>query len=263
MEFSSIQNTEDTILRKNATILNDYKVGLLTTMPKSGSWYNSYFIYFYDQLLRGSTNVAAELPKEYTKIINLRDTIGLDAFFMIGHCVCPGSYQHLGKFKQAWDELCFYAGGFNGATDIIKDHIHLFDPSLNKNVRIAYYYRNPLDQAVSFFRHIQNHKDQLHRYRKNLQGNMVLMTSVKEYLHHVGLEAYIKQFLTWKIMKQIYPDNILLTKYETLVRNPTCTFTKVLEHFGHDISEPTHKEKIAQAIALSSKDSMQKIENFI
>ena len=89
------------------------------------------------------------------------------------------------------------------------------------------------------------------------------MRTVRDYIFGVRLDAYIKQYLTFKIMEELYPQNILLIKYEELVRSPRATFINVLSHFGHDVNNSEHLEKIEQALALSSKDSMQKIENLI
>ena len=64
-------------------------------------------------------------------------------------------------------------------------------------------------------------------------------------------------------MKDLYSDNILLLKYEDLVRDPKSTFLSVLKHFGHDIEDPNHLKKIEIALHLSSKKSLKKIENLI
>ena len=95
------------------------------------------------------------------------------------------------------------------------------------------------------------------------QGNLVLMTSVREYIHYVGLDAYIKQFLTFKIMKDLYPDNILLSTYENLVREPQTTFLSVLNHFGHDIEPRLHLVVVEMALSLSNRKSIMQIENLM
>jgi len=238
---------------------DDYKAGIIATMPRSGTWYNHYFFDFYHQLLQGKTDLDGMVS---SGPIAAKDTIGLD-FLLICHAVCPGFHHYQGKYRETWDRLVFYVAGFNHAKDIIEQKIKYLDPFLNKDTRIVYLYRNPLDQAVSFFRHAQNHKDQRHRYRKDFHGNIVLMTSVREYIHYVGLESYIKQFLTFKIMKDIWPDNIIMVTYENLMRDPKATFMKILKHFGHNIGNPYHLEKLDIALALSSKDSMKNIENKI
>ena len=238
---------------------DDYKAGIIATMPRSGTWYNYYLFNFYLQLLQGKTNLNARVSPIP---IVCKDTIGLD-FMFICHTICPGFHRHQGKYREAWDRLVFYAPGFNSANDFIEKNKKFLDPSLNKGARIVYLYRNPLDQAVSFFRHVLNHKDQRYRYRKDFQGNMVLMTSVREYIDHVGLEAYIKQFLTFKIMRDIWPDNIIMITYENLMRDPKAVFLRILKHFGHTVDNPDHLRKVDIAISLSSKDSMKNIENKI
>jgi len=52
----------------------------------------------------------------------------------------------------------------------------------------VYCYRNPLDQAVSFFRHVQNHNDPKHRYYVDSDGKQCLIKNVREYIFNVDLE---------------------------------------------------------------------------
>lgn len=232
------------------------KVGLIVTMPRSGTWYNSMFFGFYHQLLQGKTNL--KMPAKGIPL-HLDNVFGLD-HLLVCHAVCPGFGRYQGEYRQAWDKLNFYVDGFDWAREVIEERIQFLDPFLNEKVRIVYYYRNPLDQAVSFFGHTQNHTDEQSRYYRDSDGKRCLIKSVSQYIHNVGLEAYIKQFLSFKIMKELYPQNLLLLKYEHLVRDPKNIFTKALLHFGYDVDNPYRQEKIVQALACSSKDSVKKIE---
>ena len=253
--------------------VSSLKVGLISTMPRSGTWYIRYFFHFYHHLLLGQSNIHVDIKNDHSETpVFVRDnTIGLDAMSIL-HVICPGFSCYQGKYRKFWDELTFPDMGYDQSQRFVgyirrgKFRVpvdRLFNPTLNENVRIAYFYRNPLDQAVSTFNHIQNHKTQGHRYYIDHQGNMTLMSNVSEFIHHVGLEAYIKQFLTFKIMKDLYSDNILLLKYENLIRNPKPTFLSVLTHFGHDVEDSNHLKKVEMALLLSSKKSLKKIENRI
>jgi hypothetical protein len=111
--------------------------------------------------------------------------------------------------------------------------------------------------------HAQKHTDPRQRSYVDSSGNRHFIKDVREYLFRVSLESYIKQFLTFKVMRAIYPQNILCIKYENLVRNPEYAFTGVLSYFGHDVEDPSHQEKIIQAIKLSSKDTLKRIEKSI
>ncbi len=181
---------------------------------------------------------------------------------MTGHCICPGSLENLDNYMMAWNDLDF-AEGFNGATALLGENLKLFDPPKNRDAKLVYVYRNPLDQAVSYFRHMQNHKNQDLKYYTNLNDKKCLVASVSEYVFVAGLDSYIKQYLTWKLMKEKYYNNIFLIKYEELVRNPISIFKKALLHLGHDVDKTKNQELFAQAIRLSSKDSMKNIENLI
>jgi hypothetical protein len=221
------------------------------------------FFWFYLQLLTGKTDLELRPGgllhrKHIAKICNI--DLGVDEL-LICHNQCPGFEHYSGEYRQAWDQLNYYAEGFNFPNCLLKpDEKADYDPVLNSNVRIAYVYRNPLDQAVSFFRHIQNHKDARHRYYVDSDGEQHLIEDVRQYVLNVGLESYIKQFFTFKVVKQMCPHNLLMLKYETLTANPARGFAAILYHFGHDLSNPSNQQKIVQALALSCKDSIKRIE---
>ncbi len=246
---------------------NHERIGLILTMPRSGTWYTNMFFWFYIQLLQEKTDFELHLNG---RLLHLRDIarqphidLGVNEL-MICHAACPGFGHYRGEHRQAWDELNYYVEGFNiGESSLRFSERKDCDPVLNRNVRIVYCYRNPLDQAVSFFRHIQNHNDPKQRCYVNSDGKQCSIKNVREYILNVGLESYIKQFLTFKVMKQMCPDNVLLIKYETLATEPARAFAGILDHFGHDIGNPSNQQKMDQAMALSSKDSIKRIERTI
>ncbi len=246
---------------------NRKRVGLVSIMPRSGTWYTNMFFWFYVQLLKGKTNLQLnpECLLLYVGDIAGQWQIDLGVNeLLICHAECPGFGHYRGEHRQAWDELNYHVEGFNVGESRLKiSEREDFDPVLNKNVRIAYCYRNPLDQAVSFFQHIQNHVDATLRCYVDSDGKQHSIENVREYILNVGLESYIKQFLTFKVMKQMCPDNILLIKYETLATEPARVFAGILDHLGHDIGNPSNQQKMAQAMALSSKDSIKRIERTI
>jgi hypothetical protein len=124
-------------------------------------------------------------------------------------------------------------------------------------------YRNPLDQAVSFFSHSLKQKDERHRYYSDEEGRSVPIESVKEYIHKVGLESYIKQFLTYLVMHDRYPRRILMLSYESLLQDPQTHFATILDHFGHDVESMGSQNAFIEALRLSSMDSMKRLENSI
>ena len=258
-------STLGSAVSENAVSGKSKNTGLIATMPRSGTWYINTFFWFYIQLLRGKTELELPLDRGLLHAQNIekkgrRIDINVNELLIL-HAVCPGFYHYQGQYRQAWDELNFYTEGFNIAEKLIKISEKTdFDPTLNKNVRIVYCCRNPLDQAVSFFRHIQKHENSKLRYYVDSDGKESLIKNVREYILNVGLESYIKQFFTFKAMKQMCPDNILMIKYENLARSPEHTFASILNHFGRDINSPYYQEEFAIALKLSSKDSVKEME---
>ena len=109
----------------------------------------------------------------------------------------------------------------------------------------------------------QKHKDQRHMQYRNRAGHTTGIRNLREFIFNVGLESYIKQFLTFQIMKDIYPLSILMVKYEELVRKPKQIFKNILNHFGHNIDNEIKDSAFQTALKLSNMDSMKKIEDKI
>lgn len=239
-------------------------VALIATMPKSGTWYSKYFIHFYTSLLLGEDGYANRLDivknfccEEGRKLVR---TLGINEL-SVCHTTCPGFESLLGDYKESWEKLQFYTSGLNHGRSYLDEHSYLYNPARNEEVKIAYLVRNPLDQSLSAYRHIVNHKDPLHRTYTDVNGQQNIIFDVRTYLFSVGLETYVKQYLTFKLVKAAYPDNVKIFHYEDLVRDPEKTFKSVLEFFGHNVLTDGNEAFFEQALKLSSKDSISKIEN--
>lgn len=238
-------------------------VGLIATMPKSGTWYSKYFMFFYTSLLLGEDGYSQrfDIPKNFVdeRGRKLVRSIGINEL-SICHTTCPGYETLLGDYAEAWEKLQFYTSGLNHGHSYLAEHSYLYNPARNDEVRIVYLVRNPLDQALSAFRHIINHIDPLHRTYTDFSGQQNIIYDVREYLFTVGLETYIKQYFTFKVVKEAFPDNLHIVHYEDLVRKPDETFNSILDFMGHNVVASGNQIKFQEALKASSKDSVSKIE---
>ena len=232
------------------------RTGLIATIPKSGTWYCHYFFHFYRHLLQGRQDVGIEVNTRPHKAAE----IGLDVL-LIAHTICPGFDEYQGEFRQAWDRIGFYHPGYNWALGFIRDRPHWYDPARNHNARIICLFRNPLDQAVSYYRYTLKNRQADTRYRTNERGIRVRIKDVRDFLLNAGLESYLKQFLTFKVMADRYPDRIMPLTYEKLVGEPRASFRTILRHFGHDPEIPAHRPAFETALKASHMDSLKGIEN--
>ncbi len=53
---------------RGISLMRGVKIGLIATMPKSGTWYNRYFLHFYSQLLAGKLRTE-EIAKEKPSLL--------------------------------------------------------------------------------------------------------------------------------------------------------------------------------------------------
>lgn len=235
------------------------RVGLIATMPRSGTWFHRYFFYVYDQIGRGRRRMNTDV--NFDAFFEVKETIGLD-YLQMNHLKCPGFLEcYRGEYRERWDRLEFMNEGYDHGSRVIAPCKDLFDPLKNPDVRIAYCSRNPLDQAVSIFRHLQNHVLRDLTYTRSEDGRPVRIESVREFIRLKALESYMKQYFTFKVMTAEFPGNIIWYRYEELVNDPAAVFERVLRFFGHDTDHPRNKEIFQHALRMTSRESMMKLEN--
>ena len=247
--------------------MKTFKTFMISTMGRSGTWYNREFFYFYNKLLNGekSNDIIKEMIKNKTKIkylINLNQkNFNFNSVF-IQHFLCPGfekNYQ--GDFRKKWDNLTFYSRHIPAKyTKIMKDKKigQKLSPYLNSKTKIIYYLRNPFDQHVAYFNTIQNHLDEdlMYYYDINLREKKKFK-DIHDFLRKAGVDMYLKHYLSFKLLEKIFPNNILILYYENMVNKPEENFSRVLDFIGHKIQTNEFNE----AIKLSSKESIVNLEN--
>lgn len=244
------------------------KVGVVATLTRSGTWYCRCFFFAVHKLLKGdefdSTELVREFYAEDREFRNIKNTLGLDKL-IIAHATCPGFKDHYrGPLREAWDKLEFYGEGHvhdNG--DIIMQkgkRKKIFDPHYNRNAKIVYIYRNPLDSAVSFMKSLENYKNPQIMYKKDSDGNKASFESVKDYVYSAGLEAFIKQFFTFRAMQEMFPKNIIMMPYENLMKEPERAFIAMLAHFGYWVKNDIQMKTVRRALDLASQSSLKAVE---
>ena len=260
-------------------IFRDLKPAFISTMTKSGTWYNREVFYFYNELINGNApkdiynNMISKKMKIPSMIKSNYIETGYDAFF-ISHWACPNFQNYLGSNKMQWDNLIFYCihnypSYFGQISSRLSPKMlekryntsYNWNPEKNTDAKLVYLYRNPLDQSVSYFTSIQKMKQQELRYRINNEGKKILNKNIKDYIRSVGMDMYIKHFLPYKLMKEQFPDNFLLIEYESMVRSPEKTFGDIFEFLGIDITRRNNTECFNKALEMSSRENIIKLEN--
>lgn len=231
-----------------------YRIALIATMPRSGTWFSFYFIEFLDLFLAGREKINTRL--------DLHVYHGLRLGKLHTHCICPGFLEACdGEQRANWDALEFYTPGFDyGYAQFVKGNEDVFSPLINPAIRIVYLYRNPLDQIVSFYRHIQKHRQVTTRSRLTESGDEVAFDDVKDFLRSGGLESYIKQYWTYQFMGQRAPEQLLMLPYEDLVLDPQTGFRRLVAFLDLPPSEGDLKEAFRKSLNATKPESLRNLE---
>jgi hypothetical protein len=93
---------------------------------------------------------------------------------------------------------------------------------------IALVYRNPVDQAFSYFRYCQAHVSPAYHL---FGGRPVADMPFREYLFDAALISYARQFISYQFQAERYPHLVRMIPYENLIDRPVETATNLLDHF--------------------------------
>jgi hypothetical protein len=255
---------------------------ILATVPRSGTWFLRYTISFLCHLDRGG-HIADRLTGQVFgdpagpafdlqsfrggPLFRVRGTLPDDHLF-IGHTVCPGfdrahvSWWHATPFHVPGYD--YFHEGMNYRYTPVDLAEYRYTPvhvkAMERAARrgrsrpIVLVYRNPLDQAVSYFRYSQNHKDATY----NSAGDRPLTTvTLRDYLFDSALPSYAKQFVSFQALAERYPAQVRLVPYERLMAQPVDIMACILDHLS---GMPRTWPALAEAVWLARREHMKAIE---
>ena len=201
-------------------------------------------------------------------LFHVRGTLPDDHLF-IGHTVCPG---FAASDVDWWSGTPFHVPGYDyfhegmnyrytpidlAAYRYTPVHVPALERSASRGRGrpIVLVYRNPLDQAVSYFRYGQNHKDTTYN---SLKGRPLAAVSLRDYLFDSALPSYAKQFISYQALAERYPAQVRLVPYERLMAQPVEVLAGILDHLA---GTPRERPALADAVWLARPEHMKAIEN--
>jgi Sulfotransferase domain len=255
---------------------------ILSTVPRSGTWFLRYAISFLCHLDRGGriddrlTGRTVGDPSGPSfdfqsfrggPLFNVHGTLP-DNHLFIGHTVCPG---FAASDVDWWETTPFHVPGYdyfhegmNYRYTPIDLAAYRYTPvrvrALERAARrgrgrpIALVYRNPLDQAVSYFRYGQNHKEATYNA---INGRPLSAVSLRDYLLESALPSYAKQFVSFQALAERHPLQVRLVPYERLMADPVTVLAVVLDHLA---GTALQREWLADAVWLARPEHMKAIE---
>lgn len=257
---------------------------IISTIPRSGTWFLRYAISFLCHLEQGGRIVDRATGRivgdpngpafdvERFKggpLFHVRGTLPTPHLF-IGHTVCPGFSAKVAKLDW-WDRTRFHVPGYDYLHEGMNyrytpidlapyDHAAVRVPALERAARrgasgpIVLVYRNPLDQAASYLRYCRNHKDAAYN---SLDGRPLSSVPFEEYLFDRALASYAKQFISFQTLAERHPKQVLLVPYERMLRDRLGVLCALLNHLNGEARDWPH---LADAAWLARTEHMRAIE---
>lgn len=257
---------------------------VLSTIPRSGTWFLRYSIAFLCHLDRGGRIedrltgrvVGSVLGPAFDferfrggPLFRVRGTLPADNLF-IGHTVCPG-FAALGRNLAWWSQGQFHVPGYDyfhegmnyrcTPVDLAprRDtpvHVAAMERAAGRGRggRIALVYRNPIDQAASYYRYSKEHRDPVYSM---VEGRPLFGLPFRDYLFRFGLPSYARQFISLQEMAARHPAHVKLMPYEGLMAHPVDAVSALLDHFAAARREWPW---LADAVWLARREHMVAIE---
>ena len=216
-----------------------WPLAVISTTPRSGTWYNHYLFGIYNQLLLGN-------PPHYVNAANFDLLQGMQLNMSIVHANCPGF--------QPNPEMAAMRGRLGSWADpYFKANPEWFSLDRNDATRFVFINRNPLDHCVSIYRHLSAHSDPERRA-------MVAGQSMSEFLINVVVPGYIYRYASFRAMALRFPGRIEIVAYEAMVADRDRTFRFMLEFFGRP---PGNDEFVRMALDAARPEKLQEHERRI
>lgn len=265
-------------------MFGSYSLPILATIPRSGTWFLRYCISFVCHLERGGRiddrltgrvhGQTSGPPFDFRAfkggpLFRTQRVLPAKHLF-IGHTVCPGFDARM-EGADWWDTTPFHVSGydyFHEGMDYQEVPVDLA-PYPSAPIRIGaleraaqrgtagpivLVYRNPIEQAQSYWRYCQNHKDPTYN---SLSGRPLSSVPLREYLFGYALPSYAKQFISFQALGCKFPGRVLLVPYEHLEQEPALVLAEILDHLaGAARPWPT----LGAAVQLARREHMKAVE---
>lgn len=264
-----------------------YRLPILSTVPRSGTWFLRYLFSFLCHLEQGGrlddllTGEVVGNPDGATfdfsrfrggPLFRVAGTLPAEHMF-IGHAVCPGFHDMI-PAGHWWRQTSFHVPGYDcfheeksyrhtpvdlASYNYAPVKVTAMDRAARKGrgAPIALVYRNPVDQAFSYFRYCQAHVGPAYHL---FRGRPVALMSFREYLFEAALVSYARQFISYQLQAERYPRLVKMIPYESLIDRPVETATCLLDHF---CTARREWPMLPAAVRLVRKEHMRAIEGKI
>jgi hypothetical protein len=257
---------------------------ILATVPRSGTWFLRYALSFLAHLDRGgriSNRLTGRIVGDPSgarfdfsefrggPLFCVRGTMPAEHLF-VGHTVCPG-FAAMAPRHSWWHRTSFHVPGYDYLHEGLNYRytpielapcryaplrVSALERAAHKGrgARIALVYRNPVDQAASYYWYCQSHMDATYN---SIDGRSLSSVPFDDYLFDSALPSYAKQFVSYQQMSVRYPTLVRLFSYEELMRNPLHGMTAILDHLA---GSPCSRPALPDAIRLARRDHLKAVE---
>ncbi len=224
------------------------------SMRKSGTIFLNIFFNIYQKLLHGAAIKDADLVAG-----NFEVTL-TEQLLRLGHCECPGLDLCTANPEQlaAWQAIPYsaYVPMTLGTSDYhyLDRCMHSKPGDVDRTFRVVFVFRNPLDQMISLYKHQHAFPADDARDPQAQIDPAALASFIFE---RGALDAYIKMFYPYHLVRQRFPANILFVPYEVLVQDRANTLIRIFEYLGL-ARDPVVFDR---ALALTALENLKQVEH--
>ena len=261
-----------------------FSLPILSTVPRSGTWFLRYAISFLchldrggriDDRLTGRTFGDPSGPSfdfqcfRGGPLFHVGGTLPDDHLF-IGHTVCPG---FAASDVDWWGSTPFHVPGYDYLHEGMNYRytpIDLAAVPLHAGPRAGARTRPPVAAAAGRSsssiairstrrcRTSATAKTTRKRRTTRSNGRPLAAVALRDYLFESALPSYAKQFISFQALAERHPAQVRLVPYERLMAQPVEVLAGILDHLS---GTPRERPALADAVWLARREHMKAIEN--
>ena len=131
----------------------------------------------------------------------------------------------------------------------------------NRDVRFVFIFRNPLDQFVSMYNHLKNHKSGIIRGYFNKYGTFNYFSDLADMIINGALDSYLKLYASYAWSLPFYTGQIKMVSYESFIRDPLAGMKSILDFVDTMPDYELIANELQQALACSQPEALKRVEN--
>ena len=258
---------------------------LISTLPRSGTWYTKYLLAFIYRLSGGRDveirNVFSyvgdvwrgEVGEEQVSEMRHAGLLSDLPFVEVSHYICPGFLSRGDEVAQSARLILERIGALDYHLDLDRK---MFDYSPEAGNHVCFIYRNPLSVFLSYARRFHDRAGVKDKREIPFNPHWPIAVDFQNqpydnaFAHFVGnfrnsnfMESFMVMAASFAHMKRLYPKSVQIVRYDEIRQGEREQMEKIFEFLGFPVEDDRFQSILNKSIGLVRKEKMSEYEKIL